>query len=150
MAADQRPNPAAIRARARGSVSASWPPSEPRGQPPLPLLLLAWAITMSRQARSPSAAAEVGLLLVAGDGVGLVVDDRLHEFVLVREVVVQLRSADLRRCPDVLERGAGDTPLVDQPGGRLDDPGPGALPLGGQPRLVTCVAAHGHDSRFWV
>ena len=26
---------------------------------------------------------------------------------------------------------------MDQPGGRLDDPGPGALPLGGQPRPVT-------------
>ena len=33
MAADHCSNPAAIRARAWGSLSASWPPSDPRGQP---------------------------------------------------------------------------------------------------------------------
>jgi hypothetical protein len=54
MAADHCPNPAAIRARACGSVSASCPASEPSGQPPWPWLLFASAITMSRQARSPS------------------------------------------------------------------------------------------------
>jgi len=53
MAADHCPNPAAIRARACGSVSASCPASEPSGQPPWPWLIFAWAITMSRQARSP-------------------------------------------------------------------------------------------------
>ena len=37
------------------------------------------------------------LPLLVDDRVGLVVDDRLHEFVLVGEVVVRLRAADSRR-----------------------------------------------------
>ena len=67
--------------------------------------------------------------MVVDDGRCLVVDDRLHEFVLVGEVVVELRSADLGRRLDVVKGGACDAELVDQPSGLVDDPCPGPLPL---------------------
>src|SRR5271169_5481163 len=51
------------------------------------------------------------------DGVSLVVDDRLHEFDLVGEVVVHLRAADFRRRLDVLQGGARHPALMDQGGG---------------------------------
>ena len=41
--------------------------------------------------------------IATDDGVGLVVDDRLHEIVLVGEVVVHLRAADFRRRLDVFQ-----------------------------------------------
>ena len=63
----------------------------------------------------PSGAAEIGLPLVADDGIRLVVDDRLNQLVLVGEVVVELRAAHLGRRPDVVEGGAGDAALVNQP-----------------------------------
>lgn len=44
-------------------------------------------------------AAEIGLSLVTGGGIRLVADDGLDKTVLVREVVVKLRSADVRRPP---------------------------------------------------
>ena len=65
--------------------------------------------------------------MVTDDGVGLVVDDRLHEFVLVGEVVVHLRAADFRRRLDVVQGGARDPALVDQGGGLLHYSCPGAL-----------------------
>src|SRR5271169_5397111 len=88
---------------------------------------------------------------VSDDGVGLVADDRLDELVLVGEVVIELRAADLCRRPDVLQGGASHAALVDQPGGGTDDPGAGSLPLGGQPRPVTGVVHHAFRlSAFWV
>jgi hypothetical protein len=57
------------------------------------------------------------MILVGHDRVGLVVDDRLHKVVLVGEVVVELRAADLGRGPDVVQRRASQTALVDEPGG---------------------------------
>jgi hypothetical protein len=84
------------------------------------------------------------LFLIADDDVRLVAGDRLHELVLVGEVVGQLRAADFCRRPDVLEGGAGHAPLVDQRGGGGHDPGAGPLALGRQPgpgpRLVRHVA----------
>ena len=44
--------------------------------------------------------------LANDDGLGLVVDDRLHEIGLVGEVVVHLRAADFRRHLDVVQGGA--------------------------------------------
>src|SRR5271170_5168754 len=52
--------------------------------------------------------------LAIDDGLGLVVDDRLHELLFVEKVVVQLGSADFRRCPDVIEGGARHAAFVDQ------------------------------------
>ncbi len=99
----------------------------------------------------PFEAAEVSLSLVAQDGVGLAVDDRLDELVLVGEVVVELRSADLRRRPHVIERGAGDAPLVDQLGGSVHDPRPGTRPLGGELQPVPRLGAHEADpNTLWV
>src|ERR1700741_5110636 len=68
--------------------------------------------------------------LASDDGAGLVVDDRLHEFVLVGEVVVQLRAADFRRHLDVVQGGARHPALMDEGGGLLHYPCPGALALG--------------------
>jgi len=62
----------------------------------------------------PPGAAEVRLPLVAGDDVGLVADDRLHERVLVGKAVVHLRPAHTRRL-NVIESGTRHAPLVDQP-----------------------------------
>src|SRR5579859_1413508 len=73
---------------------------------------------------------------VTASDVRLVVDDRLHELVLAEEVVGQLRAADLRCRPDVVEGGAGHAPLVDQRGGGGHDPGAGPLALGRQPAPV--------------
>src|SRR6201987_4162797 len=70
------------------------------------------------------------------DGVGLVVDDRLHEVVLVGEVVVHLRAADFRRRPDVFQGGACHSALMDQGGGLLDYACASACSLGGEPRLL--------------
>ncbi len=80
--------------------------------------------------------------LVSDDGVGLVVDDRLHEFVLVREVVLHLRAADFRRHLDVFQGSARDPALMDQGSGRLHYSCPGARSLGGEPRPVTRVVGH--------
>jgi hypothetical protein len=92
-----------------------------------------------------------GLLGAADDGAGLVVDDRLDELVLAGEVVRQLRAANLRRGPDVLEGGAGHAPLVDQPGGGVHDPGSSPLPLRGQPRPTLHIMCHvASISTFWV
>jgi hypothetical protein len=85
------------------------------------------------------------MLLVADDDIGLVADDRLHELVLAGEVVGQLRAADPRRRPDVLEGGAGHAPLVDQRGGGGHDPGAGPLALGGQPGTVPRLVRHVPD-----
>ena len=74
--------------------------------------------------------------------VGLVVDDRLHEVVLVREVVVHLRSADFCRRLDVFQGGARHSPLVDQRGGALHYSCPGARSLGGELRPVTRLVDH--------
>ena len=41
--------------RASGSLSASWPPSEPSGQPPFASVSFAAVITMFRQASTPFA-----------------------------------------------------------------------------------------------
>jgi len=80
--------------------------------------------------------------LAIDDGVGLVVDDRLHEVVLVGEVVVHLRAADFRRHPDVFQGGARHPALMDQGGGLLHYSRPGACSLRGEPRPVTCLIDH--------
>src|SRR6202011_5228435 len=80
--------------------------------------------------------------LVSDDGVGLVVDDRLNEVVLVGEVVVHLRTADFRRCLDVVQGGARDPALMDQGAGLLHYSCPGACSLGGEPRPVTRLVDH--------
>ena len=80
--------------------------------------------------------------LVIDDGVGLVVDDRLHEVVLVGEVVVHLRAADFRRHLDVFQGGARHPALMDQGGGLLHYSCPGACSLGGEPRPVTRLVDH--------
>jgi hypothetical protein len=98
MAADHRPKPSATRSRASGSVSASWPPRDPSGQPPLPP-----------------------------------------------------RAAHLRRGLDVVERGTGHPLLVDQPGRRCHDPGPGPRSLGRQPWPALRVILHVFMiAAFWV
>src|SRR6201994_129019 len=71
------------------------------------------------------------LPMAIDDGVGLVVDDRLHEVVLVGEVVVHLRAADFRRRPDVFQGGACHSALMDQGGGLLDYACASACSLGG-------------------
>ena len=80
--------------------------------------------------------------LVLDDGVGLVVDDRLHEFVLVGEVVVHLRAADFRRHLDVFQGGARHPALMDEGGGLLHYSGPGARSLGGEPRPAARLVDH--------
>jgi hypothetical protein len=106
----------------------------------------------------PLGVAEVGLPLAAGDDVGLVADDGLHELVLVGEVVVHLRPAHRCRRLDVVEGGARHASLVDQPGGRRHDPRPGPLPLGREPRPAQLLAVHsphgtrilGLTTHFWM
>src|ERR1019366_6075144 len=56
----------------------------------------------------PFDAAEIRVPLVVDDGLGLKVDDRLYEFLLVGKVVVKLRTTDFDRCLDVIEGGACD------------------------------------------
>ena len=56
------------------------------------------------------------LPLVIDDGIGLVIDDRLHEFVLVGEVVVHLKAADFRRHLDIFQGGARHPALMNQGG----------------------------------
>ena len=82
------------------------------------------------------------LPIATDDGVGLVVDDRLHEIVLVGEVVVHLRAADFRRHLDVFQGGARHPALMDQGGGLLHYSRPGACSLGGKPRPVTRLVDH--------
>ena len=78
-------------------------------------------------------AAEVELLLVADDRTGLVVDHGPDESGLVVEVVIELRTADVRGGPHVLDRGLGDAALEDQLGRGADDPLAGPLTLASQP-----------------
>ena len=68
--------------------------------------------------------------LVMDDGFGLVVDDRLHEFVLVGEVVVHLRAADFRRNLDIVQGGRRHSTLIDQGSRRLHYSSPGTAYLG--------------------
>src|SRR5450756_285591 len=99
----------------------------------------------------PFHAAEIRVPLVIDDGVGLVVDDRLHEIVLVGKVVVKLRAADFRRRLDDVQGGARDPALVDQAGGLLHYPRPGALALRGEPRPATRLVDHAPIlATFWV
>ncbi len=76
------------------------------------------------------------------DGLGLVIDDRLHEVVLVGKVVVHLRSADFRRRPDVFQCRARHSTLMDQGGGVLHYSCPGARSLGCELRPVTRFVDH--------
>ena len=105
-----RAKPAAMRARASGSVSASCPPSDRAGSRPCRPGVLPAAMTMSRQAWSPSVVPRSACSWLPTMTVRLVVDDGLHELVLAGEVMGQLRAADLGRRPDVLERGAWRRP----------------------------------------
>jgi hypothetical protein len=52
-------------------------------------------------------------LSVIDGGIRLVVEDGLDKIVLVREVVVKLRSADVRRGLDVLKGGVSHAALID-------------------------------------
>ena len=132
-------------ARASGSLSASWPPSEPSGQPPFALVSFAAVITTSRQVFDSVRAAE-RVPLVSDDGAGLVVDDRLHELVLVGEVVVHLRAADFRRHLDVFQGGARHPALMDQGGGLLHYSRPGARSLLGVSLGRSLVSLTMHQS----
>ena len=69
------------------------------------------------------------LPLAIDDGLGLVVDDRLHEFVLIGKVVVHLRAADFRRHLDVFQGGGRHPALMDQSRGLLHYSCPGACSL---------------------
>jgi hypothetical protein len=66
------------------------------------------------------------------DGVGLIVDDRAHQRLLVLEVVVDLRPADPGGRPDVLQGGFRHPVVEHQPRRRGDDPLPGLTPPLGQ------------------
>ncbi len=102
----------------------------PSGQPPCALVRFASLITICRQASTPFALRS-SFPLVIDNGVGLVIDDRLHEVVLVGEVVVHLRAADFRRHLDVFQGGARHPALMDQGGGLLHYSCPGCgLPWG--------------------
>ncbi len=89
-----------------------------------------------------SVRAAEGLPVAIDDGLGLVVDDRLHEIVLVGEVVVHLRAADFRRHLDVFQGGARHPAFMDQGGGLLHYSCPGACSLGGELRPVTRLVDH--------
>ena len=105
---------------------------------------------MFRQASTPFALLE-RLPIAIDDGVGLVVDDRLHEFVLVGEVVVHLRAADFRRHLDVFQGGARHPALMDQGGCLLHYSCPGACTLGGESRPIARLVDHAPilaDSEF--
>src|SRR5271154_3594826 len=80
--------------------------------------------------------------LAIDDALGLVVDDCLHEFVLVGEVVVHLRAADFRRHLDVFQGGARHPAFMDQGGGGLHYSCPGACSLWGELRPVTRLVDH--------
>jgi hypothetical protein len=78
--------------------------------------------------------------LVIDGGIRLVVDDGLDKIVLVREVVVKLRSADVRRGLDVFEGGA-QARRADGSSGRTPQRfGPGAFSLGGELWSLPAVA----------
>src|SRR5271166_2009405 len=85
------------------------------------------------------------LPIAIDDGVGVVVDDRLHEIVLVGEVVVHLRAADFRRHLDVFQGGGRHPALMDQGGSLLHYSCPGACSLGGELRPVTRLVDHAPD-----
>ena len=89
--------------------------------------------------------------LVVDDGLGLIGDDRLYEFILVGKVVVQLRPTDLCRRLDVVEGRAGHTALVDQARCLLHDAGPGAFTLCGKPRPIARLVDHApRVATLWV
>ena len=67
------------------------------------------------------------------DRVGLVIDDRADQGLLVLEVVVHLRAAHPGRRPDVLQRGLGHAALEDELRRGRHDPLPGLAPPAGQP-----------------
>jgi NAD(P)-dependent dehydrogenase (short-subunit alcohol dehydrogenase family) len=80
--------------------------------------------------------------LAIDDALGLVVDDRLHEFVLVGKVMVHLRAADFRCHLDVFQGGRCDPALVDQGCCLLNYSCSGAFTLSGEPRPDAGVVDH--------
>ena len=71
--------------------------------------------------------------LAADDGLGLVLDDRLNQGLLVLEVVIDLRAAHPGGRPDILDGRPGDAAVEHQLGRRRDNPLPGLLALRRQP-----------------
>ena len=82
------------------------------------------------------------LPIAIDDGLGLVIDDRLHKIVLVGKVVVHLRAADFRRHLDVFQGGARHPALMNQGGGAFHYSCPGACSLGGELRPFTRLVDH--------
>ena len=98
-------------------------------------------ITMFRQFSTPFALLNA-VPLPIDDALGLVVDDCLHEFVLVGEVVVHLRAADFRRHLDVFQGGARYPALMDQGGSLFHYSCPDACSFWGEPGSVTRLVDH--------
>ena len=141
----QRRNPRATAIRAASSVSASSAPRVPSGQPPRHSSVRWCSTSRSRQARRPGVVSQVVQMGALGvqDRLGLVVDDRPDQRLLVLEIVVHLRAAHPGRRPDVLQRGLGHTPVEHQLRRGRDDPLPGvAAPARQPPPVPRPVRAH--------
>ena len=70
-------------------------------------------VELSRARREDVRCCQTGLSSVIDGGIRLVVEDGLDKIVLVREVVVKLRSAHVRRGLDVFKGGASHAALID-------------------------------------
>ncbi len=70
-------------------------------------------VELSRARREDVRRCRNRLVVVTDRGIRLVVEDGLDKIVLVREVVVKLRSAYIRRGLDVFKGGASHAALID-------------------------------------
>ena len=82
---------------------------------------------------------------------GLVVDDGKYQGLLVREVVVQLRTAHVGSCLDAVEACSGDPSVVHDRGGGGHDAVARRLALARQVYGGRCrVGGHAENLAFWT
>jgi hypothetical protein len=119
------------------------PDERSKGTPPLHLGLFRSCDDLLLPNRESVRAVNFCAPLILDDRAGLIFDDRLNEFVLVREIVVHLRTAYVRGVLDVIERGGYDAMFVDEAGRDSHDVAARSLPLGCEGRAKSGVVGHG-------
>ena len=143
----QRSRPSAIAARARGSRSASWPASEPIGQPPR-AWRCSWSVT---SASKPAVDAGPAVKLVqqsvlgAEDGLGGDRNGRTNQVVPILEIVVELAAAGAGACPNVVEADVGRAQFGYEVGCRET-----IRRLVSRPFAVTGAAVMPRSSQVWT